>query len=78
MFGFLMWMLSNYYPTWGTVVPAAIISGLAFGPMFTGQASYYAIQGMALSKITNESSDNVISRLFGFFFCLLYMGKFKI
>ena len=73
--GFLLWMLSNFYPTWGTVIPAAAASGLCFGPLFAAQATYFAIQGEAYSKISGQKAEVVVTRLFGLFFCLLYMGE---
>ena len=36
-----LWMLANFYPTWYTVWPTCLLSGIAFGPLFTAQGRHY-------------------------------------
>lgn len=69
------WMASNYYPTWGTVIPAAIISGLAVGPIFAAQGEYVANNCVRLAKLTGRTEESVINNWFGIVFCFLLLGQ---
>lgn len=71
------WMASNYYPAWGTVLPAAVISGLAVGPVFAAQGEYITVHCIKLSKLTGEPEDSIIARWFGIVFCLLLLGRYS-
>ena len=73
--GFTIWMAANYYPRWGTVIPAAAINGIANGPIWTGQATYFTIQGFRYAAVSGENDDAVIARFFGLFFCFLLFGR---
>lgn len=68
-------MVSNYYPTWGTVLPSAVISGLAVGPVFAAQGQYVAVNCIKLAKLTKRTEEAVITTWFGIVFCFLLLGK---
>ena len=74
--GFLLWMSSNFYPTWGTVLPSAAINGLANGPIWTAQATYFTKQGLRYADISGEGAEGVVAKFFGLFFCFLMFGKY--
>lgn len=74
-FGFATWMIANYHVAYYTIIPAAIINGLVFGPVFSAQAAYFTDLGLRYAAISKKHADEVISLFFGIFFCFLLLGK---
>lgn len=73
-FGFATWMIANFHVAYYTIIPAAIINGLVFGPVFSAQAAYFTDLGLRFAAITKKNADEVISLFFGTFFCCLLLG----
>lgn len=71
----MLWEASNMYPSYWTVVPGSILSGIAMGPMFAGQGSYLTLQGNNYAQLSDEEPEAVIGRFFGIFFFSLLLCK---
>ena len=71
----LIYEASNFYPHWGTIVPASIISGLGIGPMFAAQGTYLTQQAINYGVLNGEEDEAVIGRFFGLFFCVFLSCK---
>ena len=74
IFGYFLWVLSSFYPNWITVMPTSVLSGLIFCSLFSGQLRYLALKSFIISKLTKESYEDTVSRIFGLSFSLLFMG----
>ena len=76
--GYFIWVLSSFYPSWITIMPASVLSGLVFSSLYSGQLRYLALKSYAVSKFTKESLEDIISRVFGLSFSLLFMGLYSV
>ncbi|KAK6192767.1 hypothetical protein SNE40_004185 [Patella caerulea] len=68
--GHLIYTSANFYPTWGTLIPASILLGIFFGPLWTSQSLYISACAYSYSGSTDESPYSVLSRLNGLFFMM--------
>ena len=74
--GYFIWVLSSFYPSWITIMPASVLSGLVFSSLCSGQLRYLALKSYTVSKFTKESFEDIISLVFGLSFSLLFMGLY--
>lgn len=65
---FITYTLANYYPTWYTLIPTAILRGMGGGIVWSIKGTCLATWGNQLSQITNESIEFSVPRFFGIFF----------
>ena len=72
--GYFLWVLSSFYPSWITIMPASVLSGLVFSSLCSGQLRYLAVKSYAISMLTKERFEDIVSRMFGLSFSLLFMG----
>ena len=66
--GLTMYTVANYYPKPYILITGGGITGLASGLMWTVQGCYITSIGYDYHKLTNETLDAVLSKLFGIFF----------
>ncbi|KAL5016513.1 hypothetical protein ScPMuIL_006102 [Solemya velum] len=59
---------SNFYPTWGTLVPASVLLGILGAPLWTAQGLYITANSIAYAEIHHETTHAVLSRSNAFFF----------
>ncbi|KAL5016512.1 hypothetical protein ScPMuIL_006101 [Solemya velum] len=59
---------SNFYPTWGTLVPASVLLGILAAPLWTAQGLYITANSIAYAEIHHETTHAVLSRTNAFFF----------
>ncbi|ESO97545.1 hypothetical protein LOTGIDRAFT_152636 [Lottia gigantea] len=59
---------SNFYPSWATLIPSSVLLGGIAGPMWTSQGLYLTANGNAYSKLINENFHSALSKLNGIFF----------
>ncbi|XP_072041292.1 protein unc-93 homolog A-like [Amphiura filiformis] len=58
----------NFYPTYYTLIPAAVLMGMGAGPLWSAQGTHLTTSAMNLADITSETHEAVISRFNGVFF----------
>jgi hypothetical protein len=75
MFTYVLFTVANFYPVWGTMIPASILLGLGAGPLWTAVNSYLSQVAIWYAKITGISEDASINRLFGIFTFIFASGK---
>ncbi|XP_050411390.1 protein unc-93 homolog A [Patella vulgata] len=63
-----LYVASNFYPTWGTLIPSSLLLGGVTGPIWTSQGLYLAANSEAYSRIKNEGMHSALSKLNGIFF----------
>ncbi|KAK6183948.1 hypothetical protein SNE40_006510 [Patella caerulea] len=63
-----LYVASNFYPTWGTLIPSSMLLGGVTGPIWTSLGLYLAANSDAYSRIKNEGMHSALSKLNGIFF----------
>ncbi|KAK6183947.1 hypothetical protein SNE40_006509 [Patella caerulea] len=66
-----LYVASNFYPTWGTLIPSSLLLGGVTGPIWTSQGLYIAANSDAYSRLKNEGIHSALSKLNGIFFMCL-------
>ncbi|KAL4235033.1 unc-93 A [Mactra antiquata] len=68
MLCFILYMAANFYATWWTIIPGAIVLGLGAAPLWSAKCTYLTQTGVWYAKLTGKSEDAIINSFFGFFF----------
>ena len=71
LFGFichLIYTLTNYYPSWYTLVPASILIGFASAPIWAAASTHLAEVAMMVAPNLGKKQDYLISKFTGIFF----------
>jgi MFS family permease len=71
LFGFichLIYTLTNYYPSWYTLVPASILIGFASGPLWAAASTHLAEVAVMVAPSLGKKQDYLISKFTGVFF----------
>lgn len=66
----VVYTLSNFYPTFGTLIPSSILLGLISGPLWTSQSVYITRNAYSLADQTGEPPHALLSKLNGIFFTI--------
>ena len=72
---FVLWIMANLHPTWGTLIPASVVMGTGWAPLWTAQCTYFTVTGIEYAKWVDNMPDVVIARMFGIFFMIFMTGK---
>ena len=75
MGAYLFWVLMNGHATWFTMVPAAVLVGLAAGPLWVSQSAYLTITATSVANQSGESMGAITHRYFGVFAFLFSLCK---
>lgn len=67
VFSICPYVLANLFPHWGTLMPTAIISGLAFGPLWAARSTYVNEISFNYSQLTGASVHVVNAWFFGIY-----------
>lgn len=59
------YIIANFYPTWRTLMPTAILSGLSAGPLCTAIAIYTNELAYSYRIYVTDSIESVVSRFYG-------------
>ena len=73
--GYLAHALGQIYPTFYTLIPTGIISGLAASTLWAAHAQYLTVAAGKMAKIKNEENDKIVNRFFGVFFCIFHTNQ---
>ena len=71
LFGFichLIYTLTNYYPSWYTLVPGSILIGFASGPIWAAASTHLAEVAVMVAPSLKKKQDYLISKFTGVFF----------
>ena len=71
LFGFichLIYTLTNYYPSWYTLVPASILIGFASAPIWAAANTHLAEVAIMVAPGLGKKQDYLISKFTGMFF----------
>ena len=59
---------TNFYPRYFTLVPAAVLMGMTAGPLWSAQGTHLTTSAINLADSTHETHEAVISKFNGVFF----------
>ncbi|XP_032881581.1 protein unc-93 homolog A [Amblyraja radiata] len=67
---YVTFSIGNFYPTWYTLIPTAVILGLGGAPLWSAKCTYLTICGNRYAAKFNKVSENVVNHYFGIFFLI--------
>lgn len=67
VFSICPYVAANLYPHWGTLIPSAILSGAAFGPLWAARSTYVNEISFSYSQFTSTSVHVVNAWFFGIY-----------
>ncbi|XP_078484187.1 LOW QUALITY PROTEIN: UNC93-like protein [Ciona intestinalis] len=80
--GFVVYIASNFYPSWYTLIPAAVVHGITESGMWAGASCYVTFLGKKQwekEKRRNEGSgqsqEALIYRFLGIYYTMLFCGE---
>ncbi|CAH1156082.1 unnamed protein product [Phaedon cochleariae] len=65
---YMPFILSQFYPSFYTMIPAAIAMGLGGAPLWCAKCTYLTVISEAYSELTGMNSEISVTRFFGIFF----------
>ena len=78
LFGFIchvIYIASNYYPEYYTLVPTSILLGIGSGPVWAGLSTHLATTAITLAPYVSDSIDVLISKFTGIFFFIFQLTQ---
>lgn len=67
VFSICPYIAANLYPHWGTLIPSAVLSGVAFGPLWAARSTYVNEISYTYSQFTSASIHVVNAWFFGIY-----------
>ncbi|KAJ8308981.1 hypothetical protein KUTeg_013855 [Tegillarca granosa] len=71
-----IYISSNFYPIFATLIPSSILLGLATGSLWTSQGLFLSSNGASLAKTKNQDLHAALSKLNGIFFTIHETSQF--
>ena len=65
---YVAYIIAQFYPTFGTLIPGAIILGLGAAPMWSAKCTYLTQVGNKYADLIGENTEVIVVRFFGIFF----------
>ncbi len=78
LFGFIchtVYIASNFYPEYYTLIPSSILLGIGSGPVWAGLSTHLATTAITLAPHVSQSIDIVISKFTGTFFFIFQLTQ---
>lgn len=75
MLCYILYMAANFYATWWTIMPSAVILGIGAAPLWSAKCTYLTQIGTWYAKMTGRTADDIINRFFGVFFMLFQTSQ---
>ncbi|KAK3600238.1 hypothetical protein CHS0354_030269 [Potamilus streckersoni] len=72
---YILYMAANFYPVWGTMLPASVLLGVGAAPLWAAKCTYLTQIGTWYAKLTNTDRDDAINRFFGVFFMMFQTSQ---
>lgn len=66
-----VYTLTNFYPTFYTLIPSSLLLGLATGPLWTSQNLYIAASATRISQKNNKELIYILNKHNGIFYSLM-------
>lgn len=65
---YIPYIAAQFYPTFYTLIPTAVILGIGGAPMWAAESTYITQAASVYAKLTDQPVDAIIVRFFGFFY----------
>ncbi|KAK8779181.1 hypothetical protein V5799_019478 [Amblyomma americanum] len=72
---YTFYFAANFYPTWGTLIPASILMGLGGAPLWTSKCAYLTTVANEYAVKTRQKPEDVVTRFFGLFFMIFQTAQ---
>ncbi|XP_013411924.1 protein unc-93 homolog A [Lingula anatina] len=72
---FLMYITANFYPEHIVMIPASILLGMTFGPLWSSQSTYLTTAALDRALTTGNEEDTVIAQFNGLFWGILQLSQ---
>ena len=72
---YVTYTAANFYPQYYTLIPTAIILGLAGAPLWSAKCAYVTTAAQKYSRISGEKEEAVVTRFFGIFFMFFQLTQ---
>ena len=73
--GYLSHALAQIYPTFYTLIPTALLSGLTGSTLWGAHAQYLTVSAGNMAKIKNEENEKIVNRFWGIFFGIFHTNQ---
>lgn len=67
---YVAFSLGNFYASWYTLIPTAIVLGLGAAPLWSAQGTYLTLMGQAQAEKAGRVGRDVVNQYFGIFFLI--------
>ncbi|CAL1287426.1 unnamed protein product [Larinioides sclopetarius] len=67
VFSVCPYVAANFYPSWGTLMPSAVLSGMAFGPLWAARSTYVNELSFQYSDYSKASISVINAWFFGIY-----------
>ncbi|XP_078086243.1 protein unc-93 homolog A [Mustelus asterias] len=67
---YVSFSIGNFYPSWYTLIPTAVILGIGGAPLWSAKCAYLTICGYQFAKKHNKIGENIVNHYFGIFFLI--------
>ncbi|XP_044531416.1 protein unc-93 homolog A-like [Gracilinanus agilis] len=67
---YITFSVGNFYPSWFTLIPTAIILGLGGAPLWSAESSYLTMTGNSYAQKTGKLRKDVVNQYFGIFYLI--------
>ncbi|XP_074165424.1 protein unc-93 homolog A-like isoform X2 [Sminthopsis crassicaudata] len=67
---YITFSLGNFYASWFTLIPTAIILGLGGAPLWSAESTYLTISGNIYAKKTGKLGKDIVNQYFGIFYLI--------
>ena len=75
MHGLLLFVVSNFYPQFYTLVPASAVLGFSLANLWTAQGTYLTSLAITYAALTNKDHDAILGLFNGFFLFLIQIAQ---
>ena len=72
--GHCVYIVTNFYPSYYTLVPGSVVLGAASGPLWTSSSCYITALATNVAILKGKEASIYISRFFGVFFLFLFLS----
>ncbi|XP_033118766.1 protein unc-93 homolog A-like [Anneissia japonica] len=72
---YTLYSVANFWPGWGTLIPASALVGFSAAPLWSAKCTYLTTSGIKYGKLGGESIDAVVNRFFGIFFLMFQSAQ---
>ncbi|ESN90486.1 hypothetical protein HELRODRAFT_121951, partial [Helobdella robusta] len=76
LFGNSLYVASNFYPSFLTLVPATLILGFTMANLLVAQSTYLTSIAVSFASAANKRPDYIISVFNGYFLFMIYLAHF--